>query len=52
MPVFKSLLNQVAAIKVSNFFKKEIPTQVFFCEYCEILKKAYFKENLWTAAPE
>ena len=30
----------------SATFLKRIPTQVFFCEYCEIFKKAYFKENL------
>ena len=31
-------------------YLKEIPTQVLFCEYCEIFKKAYFEENLRTAA--
>ena len=25
---------------------------MFICEYCEIFKNAYFKENLWTAASE
>ena len=35
-----------------QLYLKEIPTQVFFCEYCEIFKKAYFEENLRTAASE
>ena len=30
----------------SATFKKEILSQVFFGEYCEIFKKAYFEENL------
>ena len=25
---------------------------MFFGEYCEIFKKAYFEEDLWTAASE
>ena len=25
---------------------------MFFYEYCEIFKNAYFEENLWTAASE
>ena len=45
-------------IKLQSFrsdqqlFEKEISTQVFFCEYCKIFKKAYFEENLWAAASE
>ena len=30
--------------------EKDIPTQVFSCEYCEIFKNAYFEEHLRTAA--
>ena len=26
----------------SLFLKKETPTQVFFCEYCEIFKMTFF----------
>ena len=26
----------------------EAPTQVFSCEYCEIFKNTFFKEQLWT----
>ena len=29
---------------------KETPTQVFSCEYCEILKNTYFEEHIRTAA--
>ena len=29
-----------------QLFKKEFPLQVFFCEFCEIFKKAYFEKNL------
>ena len=37
--------NKVAG-KACNFIKKETPTQVFSCEYCEIFKKTNFKEHL------
>ena len=29
-----------------NFIRKETPTQLFFCEYCEIFKSTYFEESL------
>ena len=32
-------------------YKKEAPTQVFSCEYCETFKKTYFVDHLRTAAP-
>ena len=31
-------------------FKKETLAQVFSCEFCEISKKAFFTEHLWTTA--
>ena len=34
--------------KFLNYYKT--PTQVFFCEYCEIFKSAYFEQHLETAA--
>ena len=34
--------------KTCNFIKKEIPKQVFSCEYCEIFKNTYFEEHLRT----
>ena len=37
-------------IKMQGFrpatLKKETPTQVFFCEYCEIFKNNFFTEHL------
>ena len=29
----------------SNFFKKEIPAQMFSCEFCEISHNIFFKET-------
>ena len=40
-------LNKLTSMQL---FKKEIPTQVYFCEYYEIIKNTYFKEHLPTAA--
>ena len=34
------------------FSKKEIPTQVFSCEYCDIFQNIYFEEFMRTAASE
>ena len=31
-----------------NFIKRETPTQVFSCEYCEFLENSYFEEHLRT----
>ena len=36
--------------KVANFIKKEIPAQVFSCEFYEISKKNLFTEHLWANA--
>ena len=36
--------------KAFNFIKKETPTQVFPCEFCEISKEIYFTEDLQTTA--
>ena len=33
-----------------NFIKKETLTQAFSCEFCEISKNIFFKEDLWTSA--
>ena len=32
------------------FFLKEVPTQVFSCEICEIFKKTFFTEHLRVTA--
>ena len=29
-----------------NIYQEEAPTQVFFCEYCEIIKNTYFEKHL------
>ena len=31
---------------------KETPTQLVFCEYCEIFKNTYFEDHLQIAASE
>ena len=33
-----------------QLYKKETPTQVFYFEFCEILKNTFFKEHLQTTA--
>ena len=35
------LFNKVAGLKVRNFIKKETPTQMISCEFCEIFKNAF-----------
>ena len=42
--VLKSLLN-----KSFQLYKKGTPTQVFYCEYCEIFKNTYYEKHLPTA---
>ena len=40
-PVFESLFNKAGALKACIFIKKEIPTQVFTCEYCQIFENSF-----------
>ena len=47
--VLESLFNKVGGL-ACNFIKKETPTQVFSCEYCEILKKGFVIEKPLVAA--
>ena len=35
---------------LESLFNEETPTWMFFCEYCEIFKNAYFGEHLGTDA--
>ena len=49
-PVLESLFNKAAGIKACIFITKEIPAQVFPCEYQEIFKDTYFEAHLHTAA--
>ena len=46
-PVLESFLKKIACLKVSNFIKKETPTEVSCCEYYEIFKNRFFTEHLW-----
>ena len=36
--------------QICNFIKKETQAQVFFCEFCEIIKNTFFTEHLWATA--
>ena len=40
--MLESLFNKVADLKTCHFIKKETPTQVLSCEYCEIFKNTFF----------
>ena len=37
--------NKVAGLNACIFIKKETPTQVLSCEYCEIFKNSFFVEH-------
>ena len=41
--VLESRFNKFAALQAGNFIA-ESPTQVFFCEYCEIFKTFILKD--------
>ena len=43
--VFESLFNKAGTLKACIFIKKEIPTQVFSCEYCKIFKNSFLVEH-------
>ena len=43
-PVFESPFNKAGALKACIFIQKEIPTQVFSCEYCEFFKNTFLVE--------
>ena len=44
------LFTKVPGLKACDLIKNKTPTQVFFCEYCEIFKNIHFEEHLRTAA--
>ena len=46
-PALECLFNKVSGLKPHE---KETPTQVFFCEFCQIFNNNYFEEHLRTAA--
>ena len=37
-------------LEACNVIKKETPTSVFSCEFCEIFKNTFFIEHLWVTA--
>ena len=49
--MLESLYVKALDLQACNFMKKT-PTQVFFCEYCDIFKKTYFEKHLQTTASE
>ena len=46
----KHLCQSLFFNKVDSERKKETLAQVFSCEFCEISKKTFFTEHLWTTA--
>ena len=44
--VLESRLDKVAGLKACIFIKKEIPTNVFFCDYCGMFKNCFLVEHL------
>ena len=44
--MLKPLFDKVSGLKTHICIEKEAPTQVFFCEYCEIFKNSFFIEDL------
>ena len=55
-PALQSLSNKVIDLQAvrlapATLFKKETLTQVFFSEFCEILKKIFLTEHLRMVAP-
>ena len=47
----KHLCHSLFLIKseVVGFIKKEIPSQMFSCEFCNIFKNSFSKEHLWVS---
>ena len=45
--VLESVFNKIANLKACIFIKKETPTQVFSCKYCEIFENSFFIEHLF-----
>ena len=50
--VFKNFakFNFLIKLLACNFIKKETPTQVFSCEFCDISKNTFFTEHVWATA--
>ena len=50
--VLKSLFHKVTGLMACNFIKKEIPTEVFSCEYHKKFEKSFFYGTPLVAASE
>ena len=50
LPVLESLSKKVAGLEARKSIKKETPSQVFSCEYCEIFKNSFFYRTSLVAA--
>ena len=50
--MLESFFNTVTGLQACKLVKKQIPTQVFSCEYCKFFKSIYFEEYLQRAASE
>ena len=46
------ILKNICERLLLNFIWKEIPKQVFSCEFCELFKNTYFVKDLQTADSE
>ena len=44
-PVLESLFNKAADLKACIFIKKEIPTQMFCCEYWKVFKNRFLVQR-------
>ena len=45
-------LMKLQVFRPTTLLKRDSNTRVFFCKYCEIFKKIYFKEHMQTAASD
>ena len=44
--MWEPLFHKVAGLQADNLVKKEIPTQTFSWEFCEMFKNTYFVDHL------
>ena len=49
-PALESLFNKVTGLKPITLIKKT-SRHVFFCEFCKILRKPFFTENIFYSTP-
>ena len=44
--VLESIVDKIASLIACIFIEKDTPTQIFFCDYCEIIENSFFIEHL------